>query len=75
MHLLISRKVIKSFTAIPGILLHVGTLHLVKGTQAPEKELLYRMRPKILELGVRVEARPPRNREICIVNLYEATGL
>lgn len=32
----------------------MGTLHLIEGTQAPEKETVVRKRAKILEQGVRM---------------------
>lgn len=47
----------------------MGTLHLIEGTQAPEKETVVRKKAKILEQGVRVEARPLRRMKICNVNL------
>lgn len=46
----------------------MGTLLLIEGTQAPEKETVVRKRAKILEQGVRIEARPLRMK-ICNVNL------
>lgn len=47
----------------------MGTLLLIEGTQAPEKETVVRKRAKILEQGVRIEARPLRRMKICNVNL------